>query len=82
MKTVAVILAGVVIGEFGFVGAGAIVTRDVEPYALVVGSPARRHSWVCRCGEGIQPAERPTACSACGRSYELRAGRVVARDDV
>ena len=41
---------GVTLGEYCFVGAGAVVTRDVPAYALVVGNPARRRGWICRCG--------------------------------
>ena len=46
----AVILPGVSIGAFALVGAGAVVTRDVAPFALVVGNPARQRGWVCKCG--------------------------------
>ena len=46
----AVVVAGVTVGTFATVGAGAVVTRDVAPYALVVGNPARRIGWVCACG--------------------------------
>ncbi|MFH1139797.1 MAG: Gfo/Idh/MocA family oxidoreductase [Pseudomonadota bacterium] len=46
----ATIVCGHVLGEYCFVGAGAVVTADVQPYALVVGNPARRIGWVCSCG--------------------------------
>src|SRR6476659_11371368 len=46
----AVVVAGVTIGRYATVGAGAIVTRDVPSHALVVGSPAHRIGWVCTCG--------------------------------
>lgn len=44
------IVCGVIIGEFAFVGAGAVVNRDVPSYALMLGVPAKRHGWMCRCG--------------------------------
>lgn len=47
----AVIICGVTIGEFAMIGAGAVVTRDVRPHALVLGNPARRTGWVSRSGE-------------------------------
>ncbi len=50
----ATIVCGVTIADFGFVASGAVVTRDVERFALVVGSPARRVGWVCACGERLQ----------------------------
>ncbi|HPP16557.1 MAG TPA: DapH/DapD/GlmU-related protein, partial [Dictyoglomaceae bacterium] len=46
----ATIVCGVTIGEYALVGAGAVVTKDVPPYALVVGVPARQIGWVCKCG--------------------------------
>ncbi len=49
----AVIRCGVTIGSFALVGAGAVVTGDVLPYALVVGNPARQHGYVCRCGRPL-----------------------------
>ena len=45
------IVCGVTIGEHAFVGAGAVVTKDVPDHALVVGNPARQKGWVCKCGE-------------------------------
>jgi UDP-2-acetamido-3-amino-2,3-dideoxy-glucuronate N-acetyltransferase len=64
----ATIICGVTIGEYAFIGAGAVVSRDVEPYALVVGVPARRVGWMCRCGERL-PDEGAATCAACGTSY-------------
>jgi acetyltransferase-like isoleucine patch superfamily enzyme len=64
----ATIVCGVELGEHCMVGAGAIVTRDVEPHELVVGTPARRIGWVCRCGTILHRGdEAPTVleCADC-----------------
>jgi UDP-2-acetamido-3-amino-2,3-dideoxy-glucuronate N-acetyltransferase len=68
----ATIVCGVTIGENAFVGAGAVVTRDIPPYAFVVGNPGRQIGWACECGERL-PAD--LGC-VCGRSYELVDGRL------
>lgn len=62
----ATIVCGVTIGEYAFIGAGAVVTKNVAPYALMVGVPARRSGWICQCGEQL-PAG--LVCGACGKSY-------------
>jgi UDP-2-acetamido-3-amino-2,3-dideoxy-glucuronate N-acetyltransferase len=49
----ATILCGITIGEYAFIGAGAVVTRDVPPHALMVGAPARRAGWMSRAGEKL-----------------------------
>ncbi|HET9626426.1 MAG TPA: acyltransferase [Kofleriaceae bacterium] len=67
----ATIVCGVTIGAYALVGAGAVVTRDVAPYALVVGAPARRAGWACRCGETLPAA--PTLCAHCGARYAVTA---------
>ena len=73
----ATIVCGATLGEYAFVGAGAVVTGDVAPYALVVGVPARRVGWMCQCGERLPDAgwraDGGTArarCAACGTGYE------------
>jgi UDP-2-acetamido-3-amino-2,3-dideoxy-glucuronate N-acetyltransferase len=68
----ATVVCGVTLGEYAFVGAGAVVTKDVAPYALVTGVPARRVGWMCQCGERL-PDSGTGRCAACGAEFE-RAG--------
>ena len=49
----ATIVCGVTLGEYAFIGAGAVVTKDVKPFALVTGVPGRQVGWMCRCGERL-----------------------------
>ena len=65
----ATIVCGVTLGEYSFIGAGAVVARDVLPYALMVGVPARRVGWMCQCGERLPDAGSGT-CAGCGSTYE------------
>jgi acetyltransferase-like isoleucine patch superfamily enzyme len=67
----AVLVPGLVIGEFAMIGAGAVVTEDVAPYALVMGNPAKRKGWVCQCGERLEVLERRATCPSCSLSYFL-----------
>jgi len=65
----ATIVCGVTLGEHSFVGAGAVVTKDVPPYAIVYGVPAKIHGWVCECGEKLHFTDTLAQCSQCGRRY-------------
>lgn len=73
----ATIVCGYDIGEFAFIGAGAVVTKDVLPYALVVGNPARQIGWMSEYGERLHFDDSGQAiCPGSGERYELRYGRV------
>ena len=67
------IVCGHTIGRYAFVGAGAVVTRDVPDFALVVGNPARVTGWVCACGVSLTKGTRarPATCSSCARIYTV-----------
>lgn len=66
----ATIVCGNTIGEYAFVGAGSVVTKDVPPYAIAYGNPARVHGYACECGVKMEIRENRAACTECGRSYE------------
>ncbi len=73
----ATIICGHDIGTFAFVGAGAVVTKDVPPYALVVGNPARQVGWMSEHGERLAFDEHGFAiCPGSGERYEQREGVV------
>jgi len=65
------VVCGTTIGRYAFVAAGAVVTRDVADYALVMGVPAKRVAWMCVCGEQLPDAVSDVACESCGKSYQI-----------
>jgi UDP-2-acetamido-3-amino-2,3-dideoxy-glucuronate N-acetyltransferase len=76
----ATIVCGVTIGRYAFVGAGAVITRDLPDYALVYGNPGRIHGWMCQCGvklhfQAAGPVEK-ARCERCGARYS-KLGHVV-----
>jgi UDP-2-acetamido-3-amino-2,3-dideoxy-glucuronate N-acetyltransferase len=72
------ILCGHTIGQYAFVGAGAVVTKDVPDYALVVGNPGRIAGWMCACGVKLAGGVNPPVdieCTACHLRYRSDDGR-------
>lgn len=76
----ATIVCGVTLGEYSFVGAGAVITRNVPAYALVHGSPARVQGWMCACGVKLEFTSAEgggrAVCAACGSEY-VKQGEIV-----
>jgi len=73
----ATVVCGHTLGRFCFVGAGAVVTRDVKDHALVVGNPARQVGWMCACGERLRLSGGRGMCARCGERYDERDGELV-----
>jgi len=63
------IICGITIGEYAFVGAGAVVTKNVPPFGLVYGNPARLKGWMCQCGVKLDMKKGKAACKSCGTKY-------------
>jgi len=73
----ATIVCGHTIGRYAFIGAGAVVTKDVPDYALVIGNPARQTGWMSEFGHKLIFDQRGEAtCPESGERYKLQAGRV------
>ena len=66
----ATVVCGYTIGQYALIGAGAVVTKDVPGYALVVGNPGKVKGWVCQCAVQIVFRGRKAKCEACGKEYE------------
>jgi len=76
----ATILCGITLGQYSFIGAGAVVRSDVPDFAVMVGVPARRVGWMCRCGVRLQLRNGRATCAACGTSYQEREGNLLLID--
>jgi len=72
----ATIVCGNTIGRYAFIGAGAVVTKDVPDHAMVYGNPARRQGWMCTCGTKLDFKETAKAeCPACAKRYSKQGGK-------
>ena len=67
----AIIVCGNTIGRYAMIGAGAVITKDVPDYALVVGNPGRRIGWICQCGIRLEISNEQAYCQACDSDYEV-----------
>ena len=72
----ATIVCGTTLGEYCFVGAGAVVIRDVPAFAMMAGVPARRIGWMCQCGERLPDKTGDVQCESCGSRYHVAANSV------
>lgn len=81
----ATIVCGHSLGRYAFVGAGAVVTKDIPDFALVYGNPARIHGWACYCGVRLQFHQSDKSseehqfakCTECSREYELKDEQII-----
>lgn len=73
----ATVVCGITLGQFCFIGAGTVVTRNVKPYALVVGNPGKQTGWMSEYGHKLEFDEVGQAvCKESGERYELKNGQV------
>lgn len=71
----ATIVCGNNVGRYAFIGAGAVVTKNVPDYALMAGNPARQIGWICQCGEKLRGEGEEIACSVCREHYRIVSGK-------
>ena len=76
----ATIICGNTIGKQSFIGAGAVITKDVPDYALMVGVPAKQKGWVCECGEILPEFEKKVKCPKCGLVYEIEGEKLILKE--
>lgn len=72
----AIICPGIILGAYSMIAAGAVVTRDVAPFALVIGSPAKHTADVCVCGQRLAGSFQQTTCTHCGEDCRQRQARL------
>ncbi len=67
----ATVVCGTTIGQYAFIGAGSVVTKDIPDYALVYGNPAKQQGWMCFCGIKLPAKGTEKTCEECQRTYRL-----------
>jgi UDP-2-acetamido-3-amino-2,3-dideoxy-glucuronate N-acetyltransferase len=73
----ATVVCGTTIGQYAFIGAGSVVTKDIPDYALVYGNPAKQHGWMCYCGVKLPDTNAPLrSCADCQRNYHEEQGQL------
>lgn len=72
----ATIVCGITLGQYAFIGAGAVVTSDVPDFGLMVGVPARRVGWMCQCGIRLEIRSGVGECAECGYEYRENSGKL------
>jgi UDP-2-acetamido-3-amino-2,3-dideoxy-glucuronate N-acetyltransferase len=77
------IVCGTEVGKYALIGSGAVVSKNVLAYALMVGVPAKRIGWVCRCGHTLPRSDSGEAlqCRECGNEYTEHNGALVAKKE-
>jgi len=69
------LIGGITIGRYAMVGAGSVVTKDVNDFELVYGNPAKLKGYICKCGEKIEFKDRIIECP-CGLKYKFEDGKI------
>lgn len=75
----ATVVCGNTLGEYAFVGAGSVVTKDVPAFAMVYGNPARIKGWACECGVKLTFKNDQATCAECGKQYKKTGSESVER---
>ncbi len=73
----ATIICGNTIGEYAFIGAGCVVTKDIKPFALVIGNPAKQTGWVCCCGNKLEFQNNNAHCNIEKKNYFLQDDKII-----
>ena len=75
------IICGNTIGKYALVGAGAVITKDVPDYGLVMGNPSVLEGYVCKCGNRLSQQGEEYICPVCGNRYKIQGNELVAVEE-